>query len=91
MGHKVLGDNTTNKVYIDDRTMERGNIIKFFNEHIKIDWDRAMHKKIIEKGSRAYVNGSGHLVISTKEMEERKKQNKKFVFKEDELVELLGN
>ena len=50
-----------------------------------------MHKKINEKGSRAYVNGSGHLVISTKEMEERKKQNKKFVFKEDELVELLGN
>ena len=91
MGHKVLGDNTTNKVYINDRTMERGNIIKFFNENIKIDWDRAMHKKINVEGSRAYVNGSGHLVISTKEMEERKKQHKKFVFKEDEMVELLGN
>lgn len=90
MGHKVLGDNTTNKVYINDRTMERENIFKFFDENIKIDWDMAMHKKINEKGSRAYVNGSGHLVVSTEEAEERKRQNKKFVFKEEELVGLLG-
>ncbi len=31
MGHKVLGDNTTNKVYINDRTMGHRNIIKFIN------------------------------------------------------------
>lgn len=91
MGHKVLGDNTTNKVYINDRIMNRDNILRFFNENIKIDWNSAMHKKINEKGSRAYVNGSGHLVISTEAVEERKKQEKKFVFKEDELVELLGS
>lgn len=31
MGNKVLGDNTTNKVYINERTMEHRNIIKFIN------------------------------------------------------------
>lgn len=90
MGHKVKGDNTTNRTYINDRTLNRDNIFKFFNEYIKLDWDKALQKKINEKYSSATVNGSGHLVIADSVTEERKKQGKKFVFKEDELVDLLG-
>lgn len=91
MGHLVKGDNTTNKVYVNDRHPNRDNILRYFNgDSIKLDWDKALHKKINESGSKAYVNGSGHLAITNKATEERKKQGKKFIFKESELVDLLG-
>lgn len=89
MGHKVNGENTTDTVYINDRFPERDGIIRQFNENIRIDWGKALHKKLGEKGGRAYVNGSGHLVISDREAEERKKQGRKFIFREEELEELL--
>lgn len=91
MGHKHTGDNTTDRVYNNDRIPSRDNILKYLNEHIKIDWDKAMRRKINEEGSRAYINGSGHLVVTNEETERRKQQGKKFVFKEEELVNMLGN
>lgn len=90
MGHIAKGDNTTNRVYINDRIPNRDNILQFFNENIKLDWDKALHKRINETGSKVYVNGSGHLVITDEAAEERKKQGKKFIFTESELVDLLG-
>lgn len=90
MGHVRKGDNTTNRVYINDRIPNRDNILKYFNENIKLDWDKALHKSINESGSKVYVNGSGHLVMTDKAAEERKKQGKKFIFTESELVDLLG-
>lgn len=90
MGHRVKGDNTTNRTYVNDRIVDRDNIFKFFNENIKIDWDKAMRKKLNDEGSRAFVNASGHLVVTDKATEERKQQGKKFIFKEEEIVALLG-
>nr|WP_308626157.1 hypothetical protein [uncultured Eisenbergiella sp.] len=91
MGHKHKGDNTTDRVYNNDRIPSRDNILKYFNEHIKIDWDKAMRRKMNEEGSWAYINGSGHLIVTDEETERRKKQGKKFIFKEEELVNMLGN
>lgn len=90
MGHKVKGDNTTNRVYINDRSMDRRNIIKFFNENIKIDWEKAMQKSISNKGGAVYVNGSGHLVFSEAEKKRRKEQGKKCIYKEEELEQMFG-
>lgn len=89
MGHKVKGESTTNRKYINDRIVNRDRIIKFFNENIKIDWDKALHKKISECG-KAFVNGSGHLVLSDDMRKERKKEGKKCIFTEEEWEGLLG-
>lgn len=92
MGHIVVVpdmDNTTTRVYWNDRQPERGNIIDYFDSHIKIDWDRALHQPINREGSVLKVNGSGHLVVSSAEKERRKAQGKKFIFKEEELEELF--
>lgn len=91
MGHVIPGEvsDTTNRVYWNDRQPDRENIINYFDSNIKIDWDKALHKSVNEKGSAVKVNGSGHLIISSKETERRKAQGKKFIYKEEELEELF--
>lgn len=89
MGH-VLGGNTTQRVYWNDRQPFREDIIKFFDESIKIDWSKANKQKLNEPGVKAYINSNGHLIVTSEEEERRKQQNKKFIFNEDEIVELLS-
>ena len=89
MGH-VLGGNTTQRVYWNDRQPFRDDIIEFFDSNIKIDWSKANKMKINEPGAKAYLNSNGHLIVTSEEREQRKKENKKFIFSEDELVEMLG-
>lgn len=64
--------------------------MKFFNENIKIDWEKAMRKSISSEGSAVYVDGSGHLVISDSERAERKQQGKKCIYREEELEQMFG-
>lgn len=90
MGHKVKGDNTTNRTYINDRRIDRKNIFRFFNENIKIDWERAMRKSINSEGNTVCVDGSGHLVFSDAERKIRKEQGKKCIYKEEELEQMFG-
>lgn len=92
MGHVVVVpemDNTTTRVYWNDRQPNRGGIIEYFDSHIKIDWDKALRNPVNREGSVLKVNGSGQLVVSSAEMERRKAQGKKFIFKEEELEELF--
>ncbi len=92
MGHVVIAsgmDNTTTRVYWNDREPCRKDIIDYFDKNINIDWDKALSKPINGKGSKVTVNGSGHLIVSSEEAEERKKQGRKFIFKEEELEQLF--
>ncbi len=92
MGHTVVTpgmDNTTVKVYWNDRQPHRENIIRYFDDNIKIDWGKALHKPINGEGSRVSVNASGHLVVSSEETQERKKQGRKFIYKEEEMEQLF--
>lgn len=92
MGHLVVEpdmNNTTTRVYWNDRQPCREDIIKYFDSHIKIDWDRALHQPINREGSVLTVNGSGHLIVSSGEKERRKVKGKKFIFTEEELEELF--
>lgn len=92
MGHIVVVpdmDNTTTRVYWNDRQPERGNIINYFDTHIRIDWDKALRQPVNREGSALKVNGSGHLVVSSAEKERRKAKGRKFIFKEEELEELF--
>ena len=57
MGHLVKGDNTTNRVYVNDRFPNRDAILGYFNKSIKLDWEKALHRNINEKGCKAFVNG----------------------------------
>lgn len=93
MGHDLPPEikNVTSMVYWNDSRPYRENIIRFFNENVKIDWDKAMRRKINEEGCRAYINGSGHLIVKDEEVERRKKQRKRFVFKEQDYINMLGN
>ncbi len=92
MGHIVIVpdmDNTTTRVYWNDRQPNRDNIIDYFDSHIKIDWDKALHTPINGERSIVRVNNSGHLVVSSEETERRKGQGKKFIFKEEELEKMF--
>ena len=92
MGHVVIVpdmDNTTTRVYWNDRQPNRDSIIDYFDSHIKIDWNRALNEPINGKKSLVKVNGSGHLVVSSEETERRKEKGKKFVFKEEELEKMF--
>jgi len=89
MGHVIPDGNTTQKVYWNDRQPYREDIIKYFDSHINIDWDKAVKNKINEDGCRLSVNGSGHLVVSKDEIDERKKEKRKFVFTEEELEKMF--
>ena len=92
MGHIVVVpdmDNTTTRVYWNDRQPERGNIIEYFDSHIRIDWDMVLRKPVNREGSVLKVNGSGHLGGSAAEKERRKEKGRKFIFKEEELEELF--
>ena len=89
MGHVIPDANTTQKVYWSDRQPFRDDIIRFFDENIKIDWDKALDIHINGDKSRVKVNGSGHLVITKEEEGRRKKRKRKFVFKEEEIEKLF--
>lgn len=92
MGHVVIApgmDNTTTRVYWNDRQPNRDSIIDYFDNYIKIDWDKALHEPINGEKSLIKVNGSGHLVISSEEVERQKGNGKKFVFKEEELEKMF--
>ena len=92
MGHTVIipgADNTTIRVYRNDRQPCREKIIQYFDSHIKIEWDKALRLSVNREGGAVRVNGSGHLVVSKAEQERRKAQGKKFIFKEEELEELF--
>lgn len=92
MGHIVIVpdmDNTTTRVYWNDRQPNRDNIIDYFDSHIKIDWDKALRTPINGERSLVKVNNSGHLVVSSEEAERRKGQGKKFIFKEEELEKMF--
>lgn len=92
MGHVVIVpnmDNTTTRVYWNDRQPNRDSIIDYFDNYIKIDWNKALHEPINGEKSLIRVNGSGHLVILSEEAERRKGKGKKFVFKEEELEKMF--
>ena len=93
MGHVVPGEgqlyNTTTKVYVHDREPDRGDIISFWDKHIKIDWDKALRVNINAPGNRAHVNGSGHLVIMSEDKKRFMELHKRFVLTEEEEAELL--
>lgn len=93
MGHIVQNgehiNNTTTKVYIHDMKPDRSDIIKYWDEHIHIDWSRALRVDINEEGNRAHVNGSGHLVIKDEDKERVMQLRKRFVLTEEEEAELL--
>ncbi|MBQ6887665.1 MAG: hypothetical protein IJN54_09160 [Lachnospiraceae bacterium] len=93
MGHVVPGEgqlyNTTTKVYIHDREPDRSDIIRFWDNSIKIDWDKALRVDINAPGNKAHVNGSGHFVISSEEKKKVMQLRKRFVLTEEEEAELL--
>lgn len=89
MGHLIPDSNTTKKVYWNDRQPYREHIIKFFDNNIKIDWDKAIKKSVNRDKSLLHINGSGHFVISNENKEKLKKLKKKLILTEDEIVEML--
>lgn len=93
MGHVIPGEgqvyNTTTKVYIHDQEPDRSDIIKFWDENIKIDWDKALRIDINAEGNKAHINGSGHFVITSEEKKRVMQLRKRFVLTEEEEAELL--
>jgi len=91
MGHTIKDKVTTKRVYWNDSEMKRDKVMKFFDENIKIDWNKKMVVDLFDKNNKAYINGSGHIVISNEEVENRKSHGRKFIYSEDEVVALLAN
>ena len=91
MGHTIKDRVTTKRVYYNDSEMKRDKIIKFFDEKIEIDWDKQLVINIFDPNNRAYINGSGHIVISNEELQDRKSHGRKFIYSEDEIATLLAN
>lgn len=89
MGHLIPDANTTQKVYWNDRQPYRQHIIDYFDNNIKIDWDKAIRKKINDDDVLLHVNGSGHLVIKDENKEKVKNLRKRLVLSEDEIAEML--
>ena len=88
MGHCMPDSNTTKKVYWNDREMKRDNILNYLNDNIKIDWAKAMKKKINDS-DKITLNGSGHLVVAQDEIEKVRKFRKKYIYSEEEIVKLM--
>ena len=88
MGHCMPESNTTKKVYWNDREMKRDNILNYLNDNIKIDWSKAMRKKINDS-DKITLNGSGHLVVAQDEIEKVRKFRKKYIYSEEEIVKLM--
>ena len=88
MGHCMPDANTTKRVYWNDREMKRDNIINYFNDNIKIDWSKALRKKINDS-DKIKLNGSGHLVVARDVIEQTRKYKKKYIYTEDEIVQLM--
>ena len=91
MGHTLKSKTTTERVYLNDSEMRRDKVIKFFDENIKIDWDKKMVVDLFNPNNRAYINNSGHIIISSTEIQDRKNHGRKFIYSEDEIATLLAN
>lgn len=91
MGHELpkAMRNTTSLIYWNEVEPKRDNIIHYFDENIKIDWDKALNIPLNAEGSQITINGSGHLIISDEVAKKRKEKGKKFIFKEEELEQLF--
>lgn len=62
MGHRYKENNTTTLVYQSQAMPKRDNIIRWMDEHIKLDWDKALRINVNQTG-RLRISGSGHLII----------------------------
>lgn len=88
MGHQ-MGGNTTNRVYWNDEEMHRDEILRYFNENIKLDWHKAMRKNISDS-SKITLDSSGHLhVIDGEELIVGNKR-KKARYTEQEILTLFS-
>jgi integrase len=93
MGHVIPGEgqvnNTTTKVYIHDMQPDRTDIIRYWDSHIKLDWEKALRVDINAPGNRAHVNGSGHVVIKDEDKKRAMELHKRFLLTEEEEALLL--
>lgn len=91
MGHELpkAMRNTTSLIYWNEVEPKRDNIIDYFDENIKIDWDKALNIPLNAEGSQITINGSGHLVISDEVAKKRKAQGKRGALKEEEYEALF--
>lgn len=72
MGHSLpnIDKTTTNQVYWHDREPYRKNLIAFFDNNIKIEWDKALKSSIADKDNYLYVDKNGHII--TNDLHEQK-------------------
>lgn len=89
MGHKLKG-NTTSTVYWDDRLPDRDMIIKFFDANIKIDWGKAMRRKINMEDSQVRIMANGQLIIGEHLKTRLKELKGRVVLTEEEMADLMA-
>lgn len=89
MGHKLKG-NTTSTVYWDDRLPDRDMIIKFFDNNIKIDWNKAMRRKINMEDSQVRIMANGQLIIGEHLKTRLKELKGRAVLTEEEMADLMA-
>ena len=88
MGHQI-GGNTTNRNYWHDEEMYRDDILRYFNENIKLDWDKAMRKNISDS-TKIWLDSSGHLHVVEGEKIIVGKNRKKARYNEQEILTLFS-
>lgn len=89
MGHKLKG-NTTSTVYWDDRVPDRDSIINFFDKHIKIDWSKALRRKINMNDNQVRILPNGQLIIGEHVKTRLKELKGRAVLTEEELADLMA-
>ena len=89
MGHKLKG-NTTSTVYWDDRLPDRDMIINFFDNNIKIDWNKAMRRKINMEDSQVRIMANGQLIIGEHLKTRLKELKGRAVLTEEEMADLMA-
>ena len=89
MGHKLRG-NTTSTVYWDDREPHREPIIKFFEDKIKIDWDKVMRRKINMEDSQVRIMKNGQLIIGDHMKTRLRELKGRAVLTEEEMADLMA-
>ena len=89
MGHKLKG-NTTSTVYWDDREPNRDNIIRFFDNNIKIDWDKVLRRKINTEDSQVRILKNGQLIIGDHMKTRLRELKGRAVLTEEEMADLMA-